>query len=164
MTDTTSTTSAEDEARRLEAVNSAIRDLLHQPEVAERLRAAGPEEWSALQIVGHMDEMIPYWMGHARRMAAATGEPPRFGRMLDAPERLEAVTLGANGDADELLRQLDAVCRAAAADIRSLSPAERAKTGIHLRRGEMTVAAVIEDLVVHHAEEHEEQIRQVLGH
>jgi hypothetical protein len=153
----------ESQARRLETVNVEIAALLRRPEVVQRLRAAGPDEWSAVQIVGHMNEMIPYWMGHVRNLAAAAGDPPRFGRMLDAPERLDAVAHGALSDPDDLLRQLDAVVRSAAADIRRLSPAERAKTGIHVRRGEMTVAAVIEDLVVTHAEEHQAQVKQVLG-
>lgn len=157
-----STIVSEDEARRLEAVNIAIRDLLRRPEVAQRLRTAGADEWSALQIVAHMTELIPYWMHDARTLAASTGEPPRFGRNLDAPERLDAVARGATSDPDELLRRLDAEIQAAAADIRAMSPAERARTGIHNRRGEMTVAAVIEQLIVGHAEEHVAQVRQVL--
>ena len=49
------------QARRLEQVYEQLETLLHHPDVAERLRAApGEQEWSALQVVGHMVEMIPY--------------------------------------------------------------------------------------------------------
>ena len=158
-----STTNAEDEARRLEVVSAVIGELLRRPDVAQRLRAAGSEEWSALQIVGHMTELIPYWMHDAQTLAANAGAPPHFGRNLDAPERLEAVARAATSDPDELLRRRAADVQNAAVDIRAMSPEERAETGIHNRRGEMTVAEVIEQLVVHHAEDHVGQVRQVLG-
>ena len=155
--------SAEGQAARLESVNIQVASLLRRPEVAQRLRAAGPDEWSAVQIVGHLTELIPYWMRDAHLMAAATGEPPKFGRTLDAPERLEAVERGATSDPDELLRLLDREVRSAAAGIRGMSAAERAKTGIHSRQGEITVADAIRVLIVEHAEAHVNQLKQVLG-
>jgi hypothetical protein len=155
--------SAEGQAARLERVNAQVAALLRRPEVAQRLRAAGPDEWSAVQIVGHLTELIPYWMRDAHMMAAATGEPPKFGRGLDAPERLEAVERGATSDPDELLRLLDGEVRSAAAGIRGMSPAERAKTGVHSRRGEITVADAIRVLIVEHVEDHVQQLKQALG-
>ena len=162
MTDSDVAT-AENQARRLEIVGDEIAAWLRRPDMAERLRAAGSDEWSAAQILGHLIELIPYWMRDARLLAAASSEPPHFGRTLDAPERLDGVQRGATGDLDELLRQLGAEIRAAAADIRGMSAAERAKTGIHNRRGEMPVSDVIEVLIVAHVEEHEAQVRRVLG-
>jgi len=155
--------SAEGQAARLESVNAQVAALLRRPEVAQRLRAAGPDEWSAVQIVGHLTELIPYWMHDARLMAAATGEPPKFGRTLDAPERLEGVQRGANSDPHELLRLLDREIRAAVAGIRGMSAAERAKKGIHSRQGEIAVADAINVLIVDHAEAHVQQLKQVLG-
>jgi uncharacterized damage-inducible protein DinB len=150
-------------ARRLEAVYEQLAALLHQPEVAQRLRATpGEDEWSAMQTVGHFVEMIPYWLNHCRTLIAATGEPPRFGRTLDSPERLAGVERGAAGQPDELLRQLNDEVRAAAQAIRRMSAAERGKKGIHLRRGEMTVAEVIEVFIAAHAEEHLAQVRAAL--
>jgi hypothetical protein len=155
--------SAEGQALRLESVNSQIAALLRRPEVAQRLRAAGPDQWSAVQILGHMIELINYWMRDIRAMAVAAGEPPRFGRTLDSPERLEAVQRGADSDPADLLRQLDSAVRAAAGDIRGMAPAQRAKTGIHNRLGEIAVSNAIEELVVAHVEAHLAQIQQTLG-
>jgi len=84
------------QAKRLESVYEQLAALLRQPEVAQRLRAVpGADEWSAMQTVGHMAEMIPYWLSHCRTLIAATGKPPRFGRTLDSPERLAGVERGA---------------------------------------------------------------------
>lgn len=163
MTAGTEESSAEAQARRLESVYEQLAALLRQPQVAQRLRAApGENEWSAMQTVGHMAEMIPYWLDHCRTLIAASGEPPRFGRTLDSPERLAGVERGAAGTPDEFLRLLDEEVRAAAQAIRQMSAAERAKTGLHLRRGQMTVADVVEVFIVAHAEEHLEQMRAAL--
>jgi hypothetical protein len=47
--------------------------------------------------------------------------------------------------------------------IRGMSPAERHKNGVHLSRGEMTVADIIEIFIVSHAEGHVAQVRATLG-
>ncbi len=155
--------SAEGQALRLENVNHQIASLLRRPQVIQRLRAAGPDEWSAVQVLGHMIELIGYWMRDARLLAAATGTPPHFGRTLDAPERLEAVQHGATSDPEELWRELDGVIRIAATDIRGMTPAQRAQKGLHSRVGEISVADAIETLIVAHVENHLRQIKQVLG-
>jgi hypothetical protein len=159
MTTTPEANLGEAQARRLEQVYDQIAALLHQPEVARRLRATlGENEWSAMQVLGHMVEMIPYWLSHCRDLIAAPAEPPNFGRTLDAPERLAGVELGAVGNPDELLRLLHDEVQAAAQAIRHMAPAERGKKGIHLSRGEMTVA----DIIVAHAEDHLAQVQAVL--
>jgi DinB superfamily len=150
-------------AQRLESVNTDLAAILRRPDVAQRLRAAGPDEWSAMQILGHLIEMIPYWMRDARTLVAASGAPPQFGRTLEAPERLDGVQRGEMSDPDELMGLLDGEIHAAATDIRGMSAADLAKKGIHLRRGEMTVSEVIETLIVAHAEGHVDQAKQVLG-
>jgi hypothetical protein len=159
---------AEGLAQRLEAVYTQLAQTLRRPDVMERLNAPASEaEWSAMQVVGHMIEMIPYWLLHARMLIAAPGEPgaqpPAFGRSLDAPERLEGVARGEAGSLDELLPGLQAEIRAAQDAIRAMTPADRAKKGVHIRRGEMTVDEVLETLIVAHAEDHLAQVRTALG-
>jgi hypothetical protein len=157
------TNPSEAQARRLERVYEQLSTLLHQPDVVQRLRTAPSEhEWSALQVIGHMVEMIPYWLHHCQLLIAATHEPPQFGRTLDAPERLAGVEWAATRDANELLGQLKEAVVAAAKDIRHMSEVERGKTGIHLRQGKMTVADVIERFIIGHAEAHLVQVQEAL--
>ena len=137
--------------------------LLRQPQVAERLRSHPVEdEWSVMQILGHLSESIPYWMDNCRNLIAATGKPLHFGRMLDTPERLAGVELGATGEIDELLPRVEGEIVAAAQAIRRMSPAELGKTGLHIRDGEITVAQVIERFIVTHVEGHLAQIQAAL--
>jgi len=153
----------ERQAERLERVYEHVARLLREPGVAPRLRASpGKDEWSAMQTLGHMTEMIPYWLAHCRTLVAATGAPPTFGRTAGSPERLAGVAHGAAAEPEALLRQLEGEVRAAAATIRALSPAEREKRGISHGRGELTVAQVIESFIVAHAEEHLAQVEAAL--
>jgi len=163
MTTDTGIHSSATQAQRLERVSEHVNTLLHDPDVVLRVRTApGEHAWSALQIVGHLVEMIPYWLHHCHGLIAATHEPPQFGRTLDAPERLAGVEAANTSDTIELLRQLQQVVEAAAKDIRHMTEAERRKTGIHVRQGAMTVADVIEQLIVGHAEAHVIQVKETL--
>jgi hypothetical protein len=153
----------ETQAKRLERVYEDVAKLLREPKVASRLRTApGEHEWSAMQALGHMAEMIPYWLHHCRVLIAATGHPPTFGRTPGSPERLAGVAHGAAADPDVLLSQLQKEVRAAAGTIRNLSMAERCKRGINPERGELTVADVLESFIVSHAEEHLAQVQAAL--
>lgn len=156
--------SGEAQAQRLERVYAEVARLLRESGVASRLRTPpGGNEWSAMQTLGHVTEMIPYWLNHCRTLIAATGTPPTFGRTPGSPERLAGVAHGASADPDALLRQLHEEVRAAAGMIRQLSTGERGKRGISTERGEMTVAQVIESFIVDHAEEHLAQVQTALG-
>ena len=159
----TESSSGDAQANRLERVYDEVTKLLREPGVASRLRTPPHEnEWSAMQTLGHMTEMIPYWLMHCRTLIAGTGTPPTFGRTAGSPERLAGVAHGASADPDVLLLQLHEKVRAAASVIRQLAPAERAKRGISTERGEMTVAQVIESFIVDHAEEHLAQVQRLL--
>ncbi len=163
MTTHAAESSGETQAKRLERVYEQVASLLRAPGVASRLRAApGENEWSAMQTLGHMTEMIPYWLNHCRVLIAATGELPTFGRTPGSPERLAGVAHGATAQPDALLGQLKEEVRAAAGTIRKLSMAERGRRGIYSGRGEMTVADVLESFIVSHAEEHLAQVQAAL--
>ena len=162
--DTSKTESpGESQAKRLERVYEQVASLLRHPEVASRLRTQpGENAWSAMQTLGHVTEMIPYWLSHCRTLIAATGAPPEIGRPRGSPERLAGVAHGAAAEPHALLDQLRHEVRAAAKAIRGLSAAERSKRGRNSERGEMTVADVVESFIVHHAEDHLAQVQAAL--
>jgi len=154
---------ADAHARRLEAVAYQLAALLRRPAVSERLRVApGAAEWSVMEVLGHLVEMVPFWIGQSAKIVAAV-EPPVFGRELDAPERLAGPAQGASGDMQALLKQFEVNVADAAEEIRCLSAADYAKSGRHIQRGAMTVAEVVGLFVVAHAESHLKQVREALA-
>jgi uncharacterized damage-inducible protein DinB len=153
----------EDQARRLEQVYERLAEIVQRPEAAGRLRDAPKEgEWSAMQILAHMVEMIPYWLSHCQLVIAATGERPQIGRSLDAPERLEGVERAATEELEGLLGQLEDEVRTAAAAMRQMSAAERDKKAVYVKGDELTVAEILETFIVAHAENHLEQVRNAI--
>ena len=167
MTTRTPENPGEMQAKRLERVSEEVARLLRDPRVAPRLQASpGNNEWSAMQTLGHMTEMIPYWLNHCRVLIAATGDLPTLDPTLDrqpgSPERLAGVAHGATAQPEALLAQLQHEVRAAASTIRKFSMAERSKRSISPGSGEMTVADVLESHIVSHAEEHLAQVQAAL--
>jgi hypothetical protein len=163
MTTPESTTWGNEQASRLEAVYAQLVSLLGDRATAQPADPARTSaEWSTTEILGHLVEMIPYWLASCRTILAAP-EPPVFGRALDAPERLAGVEQGSTAPAVTLLAQLESEVRAAAAAMRALTVEERGKKGRHLLRGEMTVAEIIETTIVTHAEGHLAQVRAALA-
>lgn len=154
--------SAAEQARRLEQVYTAIAAEFQQPGVLERLRNAPADAWSTMQILGHMVEMIPYWLSHCQAMIATEDGLIKVGRALDAPERLEGVDRGAAATPEAMLQALQDAVTSGSAAIRAMSPTDREHRGEHVRLGAVTVAQLIEMTIVTHAEDHLAQIRQTL--
>ena len=148
---------------RLEQVDGAMAALFNQPQVAERLRSAPDDAaWSAMQIVGHMVEMIPYWLSHCTAIVAAGDGSHSLGRSLDSPERLAGAAHGAGENPQSLLAELHSEILAAATTIRNFSAQDWNATGAHIRDGAITVRSIVERFVVSHAEEHLAQVRKTL--
>lgn len=157
------TKSAEGQSQRLESVYEQLAALLREPGVMQEMHVVrNPGEWSPMHVMGHMVEMIPYWLVHMHAVIAAERELPRLGRSQDSPERLEGAERGAEGYPDKMLELLREQVHSAVSTFRSMSPAQREKKGVHITRGEMTVADMIEVFVVAHSEEHLAQIRATL--
>jgi len=152
----------ESQVQRLEQATELIAQTLREPKVAYRVRTApGTNEWSAMQVMGHVTEMLPYWLHHTKALIAAS-EPYTFGRTHADPERLAGVERGSVSDPEEVLRQMREQVAAISAFIRTLTPEQRAKTGTNVTRGEMSVADIVERNMVAHAEEHLGQVRAAL--
>lgn len=162
MTIETVIPSGAEQARRLEAVYAQLVQRLSTPAAIQAWQAAeSGKEWSVTEVLGHMVEMIPYWLASCQVIVTAS-TPPSFGRTGDDPERLAAVKRGANTSPQTLLKLLQHEVQQAATTIRAMSDAQRSKTGIHLLRGEMSIAEIVEVLVVAHAESHLVQIQTAL--
>jgi len=155
--------SSESQARRLEEIGHKLVLLLQQPDVSRKVHNGYSEnEWSVMQILGHMVEMIPFWTNHCYLIIAANEESFQFGRELDAQERVEGINRGTNLELDEIVIILKQVIYETIQAIRSMSIKDRGKKGFHIKFGQMTVAEVIENLIVLHTEDHFDQISSAL--
>jgi hypothetical protein len=115
----------------------------------------GPEaEWGPPEILAHVTEMLPYWLGEIERVVAGSPEPVPFGRV--STDQLRSLTIERDRSLPtrELLARIDSGVARYARRLPDLSAADWARRGLHSRLGEMTVEGMLERFVVSHVEEH----------
>jgi hypothetical protein len=133
----------------------------------------GPEaEWGPREVLAHVAEMIPYWLGEIELIvdagvdaAAVAGgaQPPGFGRLEDDPVRLQIIGRDRAFPGRELLGRIDVEGRRAASRFRSLTDAQAGAVGRHVTRGDLSIPEIAERLIVGHIEGHVTQLRDVVA-
>jgi hypothetical protein len=119
------------------------RQLSGLDDAALRFRPA-PDEWSAVELVGHMIDVGALWPGRTRQMLAS--ENPSLPAVDPAWVRQRDYQ---NKQLDFLLMAL-AEQRAEYVDfLRQLRPSQLARTGVHPTRGQLTVEQGIAALADH---------------
>jgi len=117
--------------------------------------AAGPDDWTAMRILAHVAEILPYWSRQATVVASRSENNQPFGRTAEDPDRIAWVEAHADDSLAEVLPRIEAGLAEAITTMRSLPIAAwEAKTAQHPRRGEMTIAQIFDDFVIAHCEEH----------
>ena len=106
-----------------------------------------PEEWSARENLAHLARHHAVFLDRLRRLL--TEDRPALGRYRaeDDPEWAAWAAL----PQDEILQRLRALRAELVAVVRSLSPAESARTGRHPTFGEMDVAGWLGFFLLHEA-------------
>jgi hypothetical protein len=130
--------------------------------LAARFGTEPEARWGPPEVLAHVEEMLPFWLGEIERILAGP-EPAPFGRVATDPVRLAIIERDRTVPPRELLDRIDADVERYARRLPSLTASDLARRGLHPRRGEMTVGAALEDLVVHHLEDHAVQLKDVLG-
>lgn len=149
---------------RAQQIESLVEQLLQQ--VADTptpllYREPGPGQWSVMKILAHVAELLPYWARQARDVATRGGDGQPFGRTHDDAERIAAVEEHAAATLEQATLMIRSALAEATAMLRAI-PAGWTRTALHARRGEMTVAQIVDQFLVQHLEEHEQQLEGVL--
>jgi len=146
----------------------ALRDgvVAAEPWPLSEAYGAEPEsDWGPKEILAHVEEMLEYWPRQVGEIQAApaAGGPPGFGRVATDETRIGRIGNDRKLPAAELFDRIAAESRAVEATMASIGPADQARSGVHVRLGEMTIPAIFERFVVSHLEEHVVQLREVVG-
>jgi hypothetical protein len=120
-------------------------------------------EWGPPEILAHVDEMLPYWLGEARRILdGAADAPVPFGRTATDDVRLALIARDRTVPLSELFDRAAASADRVADRIEALSPADLARLGLHPVRGPFAVGDLLERFLVAHLEEHARQLGEAL--
>jgi len=119
--------------------------------------------WNPPELLAHLAEMLPYWMGQIEQILDGSAEPVPFGRVQADEQRIAAIGRDRALPVGRLFDMVADRTTAAAARLRSMSAADLARRGLHPTLGEMTVEGVIERMYLNHLAEHEKQLRSILA-
>jgi hypothetical protein len=136
--------------------------------LAVRFDHSDEAAWGPHEILAHVDEMFPYWLGEAARILDA--EPDAgpndglraFGRVATDDVRVAILGRDRTLPLPELFDRARWEARRAVARIDGLEPADLARRGLHPVRGELSVADLLDRFVATHLAEHVAQLRAVL--
>jgi hypothetical protein len=162
----------DDLVERLSAATTAmlgLRERMAQGEPWPLADVYGNEpeaSWGPRELLAHVTEMIPFWLGEAERVlegATAGREPVPFGRSATDSTRLAIIGRDRTLPLRELLARLEADSGRLGARMRTFDGRDGGRVGLHPRLGEMTVVGMLDRFVVGHLEGHVEQLQGILA-
>jgi hypothetical protein len=161
-------------ADRLEAAAASVVDLAPAIEAGEpwpltEVYGPGPEStWGPREVLAHMGEMLPFWLGEIELVLAESGrasegaDPPAFGRTEQDPLRIEVIGRDRMFPARELIDRVDVEGARVARRLRALD-SKASTLGRHVTRGDLSIADMAERFLVTHIEGHVEQLKEILS-
>jgi hypothetical protein len=158
------------EARRLEAATAALIAL--EPRIragapwpmAEVFGAEPEASWGPPELLAHVSEFLPYWLGEIERILAVPGpEPVPFGRLQTDSVRVGLIGRERTLPLRELFSRIQSDSNRVARRLRELTAAEVERIGVHPTRGEMRVRDLLEPFLAGHLEGHVTQLEEILA-
>lgn len=124
----------------------------------------GPEaSWGPREVLAHVAEMLPFWLGEIERVLDGPAEPVAFGRVATDPIRLGTIERDRTLPLRELFGRIDAGAERYRRRLPELGSTDAARHGLHPTLGVLTVTEILERFVVRHLEDHVVQIEEILG-
>ena len=161
------------QAARLEAAAAAILALRERLEggapwpLAELYGTEAEASWGPPELLAHLDEMLPFWLGEVERILDANpaGGPFPFGRVCGPDDVLRIGIIGRDRRLPirELMARLGADSRRAASRMRELSDAESERHGKRESGESISTTDLFETFVVGHIEGHVKQLTAILA-
>ena len=151
----------------IQAINNSISDILKSLEgLDEKVIRWNPteEEWSIMQIISHLNEAIPYWLGEIKRVITEPGS--KWGRGLDDERRLAAVSNPDELSIEEEIVKLKNVQQQVSDCLIQLSESQLSEENPHRnfdKFGYKPVSFIINHFLVEHVNKHYVQIQRNLN-
>ena len=118
-------------------------------------------EWSIMQNLAHVAEIMPYWANEIEKLVARPGQ--NFGRTMQNEGRLQAIREHGSDSLEQMKAALPGSYARLQEVLSKLTDSDLELTGIHSRYGEKSLDWFIEEFVTQHLINHVEQIRICLA-
>ena len=138
-------------------LNQLIDGPLAQLDPAQLYKAPAENEWSIMQNLAHIVEIMPYWANQIEKLVANPGQ--NFGRTQQDEGRLRAIDEHGRDSLEQIKALLPGSYARLQEVLGNLRDSDLELTGVHVRYGEKSLDWFIEDFVTGHLIAHLEQIR-----
>jgi uncharacterized damage-inducible protein DinB len=118
-------------------------------------------EWSIMQNLAHVVEIMPYWGNEIEKLVASPGQ--NFGRTMQHEGRLQAIREHSSDTLEQVKAALPGSYARLQEVLDKLKDSDLELTGIHSRFGEKPLDWFIEEFVTQHLINHVEQIKMCLA-
>ncbi|WP_285766692.1 DinB family protein [Peribacillus sp. SI8-4] len=122
------------------------------------------DEWSIMQILSHLTEAIPYWLGEVQAVVAMPGS--KWGRGMQDPVRLAAVTDTERLSVDKVITQVKELKDKVENVLGKLDEETLSKESPHrnfAKFGNKPVSYIIDHFIDEHISGHYGQIKRNLS-
>ncbi|MGD9935334.1 MAG: DinB family protein [Dehalococcoidia bacterium] len=125
-------------------------------------RRPSEDAWTVAELTGHVSEFLRTFASHAARLAANPGSP--VGRTLDDEGRLAALARVGDRSPAQAAGLVREAVSGAVETLRSILPGGWEAAGVRVFNGEtITVAGLVETVILDHMGQHLAQARQAAG-
>jgi DinB superfamily len=131
--------------------------------LAARFDHAPEAAWGPREVLAHLAEMLPYWLGEAERIVDMTAGPEPFGRIATNDVRIGIIERDRSLPIRELVARIDDGVARWRRRWAELDEADRSRAGLHPALGEFTVDQVAGRMVATHLEDHLDQLTTSLA-
>jgi hypothetical protein len=120
-------------------------------------------DWGPRELLGHVDEMLPYWTDQLEMVLAGDrATPVPFGRVATDQSRLDRIDADRRKPAGAILDDIAAGLERVRSFLDGLGPGDGDRIGAHPTRGDITIRDSVERFLVSHLEDHVAQLRAIL--
>jgi hypothetical protein len=157
---------------RLEAARASLEDLRRPvveggPWPLAVDFGTGPEaSWGPREVLAHLAEMLPFWLGEFERVAEAgrpSSDPLPFGRTAGDAMRLGILERDRTLPLRELFDRIEVGVARWLARLATVSAEEGSARGLHPRDGDVPATWIRDRYVIGHLEDHVAQLREIVA-
>ncbi len=141
-------------------LNQLIDGPLARLDRSKLYEAPAENEWTIMQNLAHVVELMPYWAGEIEKLLAAPGE--KFGRTQQDERRLRAISEHETDSLEDIKGALPGSYARLEEVLGKLKDSYLELTGRHVRFGEKSLEWIINEFVTGHLSGHVKQIKGCL--
>lgn len=120
-------------------------------------------QWGPPEVLAHLAEMLPYWLGEVERIVAAAPTPAPFGRAANDGVRLAIIGRDRTVPLRELFDRVTSDSTRFERRLAGLRAPDLDRVGLHPVGGPVAAGDVVEGFVVAHLADHAAQLRELLS-